>query len=79
MRQRLAPEQFSRARKFIGEPLTEKLKEFMGAFTDPYEEVRNQVEYFKNHPLAPPDIIVHGLVQNIFTGKVEVVVNGYEA
>ena len=45
---------------------------------DPYEEVRQRVETFKNHPMVPKDVIAHGLMQDIFTGKVEVVVNGYE-
>jgi len=36
------------------------------------------VELIKSHPLIPKDIVVHGLVIDPETGKLEVVVNGYE-
>ncbi len=78
MKERLGEEGFQRAKAVIGEPLREKLVAWLDAFEDPYEDVRRRVETFKNHPLVPPDVIVHGLVQDIFTDKVEVVVNGYE-
>jgi carbonic anhydrase len=78
LKERLGEEGFKRAKALIGEPLPDKLRAWLDVFDDPYEEVRRQVEAFKNHPLIPPDVIVHGLVQDIFTGKVEVVVNGYE-
>jgi carbonic anhydrase len=78
MKERLSEEEFERAKALIGEPLRDKLRNWLDVFDDPYEEVRRQVETFKNHPLTPPDIIVHGLVQDIFTGEVEVVINGYE-
>lgn len=78
MKERLGEERFKQAKALIGEPLEEKIKAWLDAFEDPYEDVRRRVEEFKNHPLVPPDVIVHGLVQDIFTGKVEIVVNGYE-
>ena len=78
MKERLPAEQFKRVKGFIGEPLRENLKQFLGTFSDPYEEVRQRVHNFKNHPLTPPDVIVHGLVQDILTGEVAVAVNGYE-
>jgi carbonic anhydrase len=78
MRERLGEEQFVQARAIIGEPFKERLVNWLGGFPDPYEEVRQRVETFKNHPMVPKDVIAHGLLQDIFTGKVEVVVNGYE-
>jgi carbonic anhydrase len=32
----------------------------------------------KNHPLLPKDIPVHGLVIDPKTGKLDLIVNGYE-
>ncbi len=78
MRERLGEEQLAQARAIIGEPFKERLVNWLGGFQDPYEEVRQRVQTFKNHPLVPKDVIAHGLVQDILTGKVEVVVNGYE-
>ncbi len=78
MKERLGEDGFRRFVEFIGEPFEEKFREWLGTFEDPYEKVREMVKDFKNHPVVPPDVIVHGLVQDILTGKVEVVVNGYE-
>ncbi len=62
----------------IGEPFKERLLQWIGAYADPYECIKTLVESVKNHPLMPDDLIVHGLVYNIHTGKVEIVVNGYQ-
>jgi len=78
MRERLGEERFAQARAIIGEPLKECLLGWLGGFSDPYEEVRQRVRTFKNHPMVPKYVIAHGLMQDIFTGRVEVVVNGYE-
>lgn len=36
------------------------------------------MESIKNHPLIPRDIKVHGLIMDPKTGKLEIIVNGYE-
>jgi len=77
MKERLREEGFKRARALIGEPLEQKILNWLGTFEDPREEVKRRVENFKNHPLVPPDVIAHGLLLDLATGKVEVVVNGY--
>lgn len=42
------------------------------------ESVKRSVETIKNHPLLPPGVAVHGLLIDPVTGKLDVVVNGYE-
>ncbi|MGB8460470.1 MAG: carbonic anhydrase, partial [Priestia megaterium] len=41
--------------------------------------VQHSVETIRNHPLFSKDTPVHGLVIDPNTGKLDVVVNGYEA
>ncbi len=36
------------------------------------------VKTIKEHPLMPKDINVHGLAMDPYTGKIDVLVNGYE-
>lgn len=42
------------------------------------ESVRESVHVIKNHPLMPKWLRVHGLVIDPETGKLDVIVNGYE-
>ncbi|WP_067624021.1 beta-class carbonic anhydrase [Alicyclobacillus acidiphilus] len=42
------------------------------------ESVRQSVNMIKQHPLVPKSIYVHGLIIDPETGKLEVIVNGYE-
>ncbi|MCF8566723.1 carbonic anhydrase [Alicyclobacillus tolerans] len=42
------------------------------------ESVRQSVEMIKTHPLLPKSLKVHGLVIDPETGKLDLVVNGYE-
>ncbi len=41
------------------------------------DSVRESVKMIKNHPLMPKNLIVHGLVIDPETGKLDLVVNGY--
>lgn len=54
------------------------LKSWLRGFDDVSESVKNSVEIIRNHPLIPKDISVHGLVISPETGKLDMVVNGYE-
>lgn len=40
------------------------------------ESVIESVEHIKNHPLMTHDILVHGLIMDSITGKIDVVVDG---
>ncbi|SFU47867.1 beta-class carbonic anhydrase [Alicyclobacillus macrosporangiidus] len=43
------------------------------------DSVRESVEMIRRHPLLPKSVSVHGLVIDPDTGKLDLVVNGYEA
>jgi carbonic anhydrase len=54
------------------------IKKWLHGFNSVEESVKESVELIKNHPLIPKDIKVHGLLIDPETGKLEVIVNGYE-
>ena len=59
--------------------LPENLNEFFGLFASERQNVLRGVEFVRNSPLIGPRIPVQGLLVDIETGKLEWVVNGYEA
>lgn len=54
------------------------VKGWLRGFKKVEDSVENSVNIIKNHPLLPNDVPVHGLVIDPATGKLDVVVNGYE-
>lgn len=52
------------------------LVEWIGGFCSEEENVIDTVEAIKNHPLIP-DVPVHGLIIDIVTGELKVLVDGY--
>jgi carbonic anhydrase len=77
MQQSLGEARFQAFRAQVGEPFRERLIDWLKAFTDPREAAQREVAALKALPFAPPDLIAHGLVYDVATGGVEVVVNGY--
>jgi carbonic anhydrase len=77
MENRLSSEHLLAFRDNIGEPFQENLRSYLNTFSDPFEAVREEVEAIKALPYAPPDLIIHGLVYTLETGRIEVVVDGY--
>lgn len=55
------------------------LQGFLHGFNCVEESVKHSVSIIRNHPLIAKDIRVHGLVIDPKTGKLDVVVNGYDA
>ena len=51
---------------------------WLKGFDSVEESVTETVSNVKNHPLLAQSIPVHGLVMDPETGKVDVIVNGYE-
>ncbi|MDX5475497.1 MAG: carbonic anhydrase [Bacillaceae bacterium] len=54
------------------------VKNFLKGFNSVEESVKESVDMINNHPLLPEDIPVHGLVIHPHTGKLDLIVNGYE-
>lgn len=42
------------------------------------DSVKSSVDLIENHPLLPDDVPVHGLVIDPKTGKLDIVINGYQ-
>ena len=51
---------------------------WLTGFDDVGQSVRHSVDMIRNHPLMPKSVPVHGLVIHPTTGKVDLVVNGYD-
>ncbi|MCM0648015.1 carbonic anhydrase [Clostridium swellfunianum] len=54
------------------------IKKWLHGFDSVEESIKESVGLIKNHPLIPKDLIVHGLIIDPKTGKLEIVVNGYK-
>lgn len=54
------------------------LKKWLHGFDCLNDSIKESVLAIKNHPLMPKNISVHGLIIDPETGKLEVMVNGYE-
>jgi carbonic anhydrase len=54
------------------------VSEWLHGFTSVSESVAHSVGIVNKHPLMPKDIPVHGLVIDPHTGKLDLVVDGYE-
>lgn len=52
--------------------------QWMQGFDVVEESVQHSTDIIKNHPLMPKDVPVHGMVIDPKTGKLDLVVNGYE-
>lgn len=56
--------------------LQPSLKEWLGAFHNPFGNVRRVVEMIRENPLIPQDVPIHGLMFDPHTGGLELLVNG---
>ncbi|SDL92279.1 beta-class carbonic anhydrase [Sediminibacillus halophilus] len=54
------------------------LDQFLQGFDRVEDSVKHSVETIKHHPMLPSDVPVHGLVIAPDTGKLDVVVDGYQ-
>ena len=59
--------------------LPENINEFFGMFSSERQNVIKGCDIVRHSPLIGPKIPVHGLLVDITTGKLEWIVNGYEA
>jgi len=59
--------------------LPDNLTEFFGLFASERQNVGKAVDFVRQSPLIGPKVPVHGLMVDIATGRLEWVVNGYQA
>ena len=55
-----------------------KVKKWLHGFDCVQESVIESVSKVKNHPLMPSNVAIHGLIMDPTTGRVDVVINGFE-
>lgn len=55
-----------------------KVKKWLHGFDCVEESVRESVAKVKNHPLMPENVAIHGLIMDPLTGRLDVVINGFE-
>ncbi len=59
--------------------LPENLTDFFGLFASERQNVMKAVDFVRRSPLIGPGVPVHGLLIDVTSGKLEWVVNGYQA
>ena len=73
----LPPRDFDTFRSSVGEPFVENLISYLKAFDDPYDAVQREIQSVRAKPFVPDDIILHGLVYDLESAELHVVVDGY--
>lgn len=51
---------------------------WLHGFESVEDAIKESVKSIKNHPLMPSDVNVHGFIMDPETGKIDVIVNGYQ-
>ncbi|MEM7564392.1 MAG: carbonic anhydrase [Pseudomonadota bacterium] len=77
MKTSLSPQQQKSAADIIRQSKPDNLSQWLKTFEDPYVAVAKEVSSIRQSPFTPGNIIVHGLVYDLATGAVEIVVDGY--
>lgn len=55
-----------------------ELEEWIDGFHNPLQNIKNVVDKIHSNPLIPDDVPVHGLIFDPKSGKLEIVVDGYQ-
>jgi carbonic anhydrase len=77
LRKRLSRPKLAQFQAEVGEPFRDNLIKWLKAFEDPREAVSREIAALRKLPYVPDDVIFHGLLYDLGSGAVEVVVNGY--
>ncbi len=74
---RLSSAKLQAFKAMIGEPFDRQLADWLKVFAEPRQAVQDEVASIRSLSYLPDDVIVHGLLYDLASGGVEVVVNGY--
>ena len=64
-------------RESIGKPFRENLRKWLRAFEDPREALKREIAEIKSLPFMPQQVAIHGLLYELASGNIDLVVNGY--
>jgi carbonic anhydrase len=73
----LTEQQWQTFKEEIGKPFRERLINYLHVFEDPRVALVQEIKMLKQQPFIPEDLIVHGLLYEVATGRLEVINNGY--
>jgi carbonic anhydrase len=74
----LQPARLTELKRQVGEPFRDKLRDWLYAFEDPYQAVLEEVARIKALAFVPESLIVHGLVYDLASGRLDIVHRGYD-
>ena len=77
MNKMLTKSQIQAFKATVGEPFREQLMDWLKVFEEPREAIRKEIASIKSLPFVPDGVIFHGLLYDLASGSIEVVVNGY--
>ncbi|MEM7344596.1 MAG: hypothetical protein AAF485_10160 [Chloroflexota bacterium] len=78
MEKMLPENQLDAFQAMMGDPFDTQLQAWLKTFEDPRQAVQQEVAAIKALPFIPDNIIFHGLLYDVTSGRVEVIVNGYD-
>ena len=78
MEANLGTQKFENVKDIVRKPFRENLLKWLHAFQDPRVAVKNEVKNVSESPFVPDTMIIHGLVYDLSSGDIEIVINGYE-
>lgn len=78
MKKNLSDRKYEAAALEIGSPVSENLARCLHTFEDPYTAVVEEVLALRNSNLVPESTVVHGLVYDVQSGVVRIMVDGYK-
>ena len=78
MRDSLSDQKFKEVSRIIGDPVNAYLSKWLHTFEDPKMAVRKEVKALRDSPFVPESTVIHGLIFDVQSGAIEVVVAGYD-
>ena len=79
LRATMGPRDHAAFQESLAAPGQQGLLDFLKAFDDPYEAVAQEVAAVRAKAFVPRDVVVHGLVYDLATAKLDLVVDGYRS
>ena len=79
LRETMAPQAHAAFRERLGEPHHQGLLNYLKAFDDPYQAVVQEVAAVRAKAFVPRDVVLHGLVYDLASAKLDLVVDGYDS
>ncbi len=77
MQSQLSEQSFYAFKAEIGEPFEANLRRYLKTFDNPHDAVVAEIDRIRDLNFIPDDLILHGVVYELSSGNINIVVNGY--